>query len=443
MTATPSPRPVSRALITLLSVTFGCSPGGNESDRPAGADVALDWEPVERYAVGGVDAPDWATFGEIADVGFDSVGNLYILDEQAFEVTVVSPRGELLRKFGRAGDGPGEIGQPMAMAVFPDGRVAISDLGKRAITLFDPSGEWLRNISVDLTSEGLPGQDMTAHPDGWVVSARAMRLFMSEGEGAGPPIPGDPETRPVYRYPVSEEGESLELYGAWDPPDPPEEDGTTMEAGGEGSRISLRMSGLQAFQPGLHMTVLGDGRVAVVDSTAYRVRLFDVSGDPAGEWSRPISPAPVTDRIRDLERERQLSELADEGGGEVRILGGGPGISFDAAQLQAAMRERIERMSFYPEVPVLVGMGADGAGRLWVERAGPLPGEEGPVDLLSPEGEYLGSLPPGGIGIPEAFGPGGLIAVLERDELDVATIRVLEVPTDGSPHSGIESSELR
>jgi hypothetical protein len=431
MTRKPARGTAFPLLLTLLSWTAACSPGEDGGGRPGGGDLTLDWAPIERYAVGGFDAPEWATFGEVGDVGFDADGNLYILDDQVFEVTVVSPGGEFLRRFGGAGEGPGEIGQPMAMTVFPDGRVAISDLGKRAIALFDASGEWVRNVSVDLTSEGLPGRDMTAHPDGWVVSAQALRFFMSEGGEDGSPASRSPETRPVYLYPVSEGGEALELYGAWDPPDPPEEDGTTVEAGGEGNRISLSMSALQAFEPGLHVTVLGDGRVAVVDSTTYRIRLFDPSGDPAGEWSRPIQPEVVTDRIRDMERDRQLSELAGESGGEVTVLGGGPGISFDATRLRAAMRERVEGMSFYPEIPVIAGIGADGAGRVWVERAGRLPGEEGPVDLLSPEGEYLGSLPAGGIGIPAAFGPGGLIAVLETDEFDVATIRVLEVPAEG------------
>jgi hypothetical protein len=61
-----------------------------------------------------------------------------------------------------------------------------------------------------------------------------------------------------------------------------------------------------------------------------------------------------------------------------------------------------------------------------------MPGEDGPVDLLSSEGVYLGSLPGGSLGIPEAFGPGGLVAVRETDEFDVATIRILEVPAGGS-----------
>jgi hypothetical protein len=235
----------------------------------------------------------------------------------------------------------------------------------------------------------------------------------------------------VYLYPVSEGPEVQEIYGAWDPPEPPAEDGTTMEAGSGENRVSFRMSALVAFEPGLHVAVLRDGRVAVVDSTAYEIQLLDVAGGGVGVWTRPVGPDPVTDRIRELEKDRRLAEL-DDGPAQVRLLGGGgSGISFDQAQFQEAMRARVEEMSFYPEVPAIRGLHADGAGRLWVERPGPLPGEEGLVDLLSPEGTYLGSIPADLLGDPRAFGPGGLVAVVETDDYDVATVRVLEVPTGG------------
>lgn len=387
-------------------------------------------QPREVFAVGGFDAPAWATFGEIGDLGFDADGNLYIFDPQVAEITVVSPDGALLRTFGGRGDGPGEIGQPLAMTVLPDGKVAISDLGKRGLVLFDSNGEWIENVVLDMSAEGLPGPDMMAHPDGGVLSAQPLRMSMNQPADGEPDAIDEPQTRPIFAYPGAADGpEPFELHGAWLPP-APEEGGTTLEAGGNGNRVSFRMAALQAFEPQLQVAVLPDGRVAVVDSTAYRVELFDLSGTQVDEWTRPIEIAPVTDAIRAMEKERRLAELQGEGTGGIRLMGGGGGISFDQAQVQEAMRERIEQMSFYPEIPVVVELAADRLGRLWVERSGERPGEDGPVDLLSRDGEYLGSLPAGTLGIPEAFGPRGLIAVRETDEFDVATIRVLELSTD-------------
>ena len=424
----PTLRALPAPVLLMLSASLlacGSEPEGGQAR--AGADRPLDWEPVELFSVGGFVAPDWATFGEIGSVGFDGEGNLYVFDDQVAEITVVSPEGELVRKFGRRGDGPGEIGRPLAMTVFPDGRVAISDLGKRGLVLFDSRGEWLGNVVLDMATEGLPGPDMMAHPEGWVVSGQPLRIFTGEG-GDGLVGPEERDTRPVFVYPTREGSAAFELVGAWDPPEPPQDDGPTMEAGSDGNRVSFRMAPLQAFEPGLHLAVLADGRTAVVDSTAYRIRVVDLSGALADEWGRPLSPIPVTDRIRGLERDRRLAELGGDGPGRIRIVGGGGGISFDQAQVQQAMRDRIEGMTFYPEIPVVVGLAADRDGRLWVERSGALPGDEGPVDLLDDDGTYLGSLPPGMLGIPDAFGPGGRVAVLETDDLDVVTIRVLQLP---------------
>ena len=418
------------ALTPVLAVVLACGAGegGSDADGMAGPDRMLAWEPEELYAVGGFDAPDWATFGEVADVGFDAEGNLYLFDSQVAQVTVVSPEGDFLRTVGRRGDGPGEIGTGMAMAVFPDGRIAISDLGKRGVVLYDREGEWLGNVLLDMTEEGLPGGDMLAHPDGGVISAQPMRMFVRD---AGADDPGEPEareSRPVFLYPTTEDGESREIYAAWDPPQPPDEDGATMEAGSGGNRMMFRMSPLQAFEPGLHVAVLPDGRVAVADSTDYRIRLFDPTGAPSGELRRPLPPVQVTDRIREMERDRRLAELEENGGG-LRLMGGGGGVTFDQAQVQQALRDRIESMTFYPEVPVVTGVAADASGRLWVQRAGAVPGEEGPVDLITPDGRYLGSLEGGGLGIPVAFGPDGRVAVRETDEYDVVTVRVLRIPT--------------
>ena len=66
----------------------------------------------------------------------------------------------------------------------------------------------------------------------------------------------------------------------------------------------------------------------------------------------------------------------------------------------------------------------DGTGRLYV-----LDGQVERIflvdtDLLMPDGRYLGSLPADGAEIPDAFGPDGLAAFIETDELGVRTVVV-------------------
>ncbi|MEJ2539392.1 MAG: 6-bladed beta-propeller [Gemmatimonadota bacterium] len=415
--------------LTLACLVPGCGGEPQETGSGlAGPDRLLEWEPEELYAVGGFDAPEWATFGQVDDVAFDAMGNLYLFDGQVSEVTVVSPAGEFIRRIGGQGDGPGEISRGLGMTVFPEGRVAISDLGRRGLVLYDRDGEWLGNIALDLSKEGLPGPDMAAHPDGWILSAQPLRMTVRQPgeEESGPSEPG---RRPVYMYPTEEGAHAYELFAGWDPPEPGGGEETTMEAGAGDNRVAVRMAPLQAFEPGLQIAILPDGLVAVVDSTTYRIRLLDPEGEEVGALSRPIEPREVTERIQALERERRLADLQEDGGGAVRVLGGG-NVSFDQAQVRRALRERIESMSFHPEVPVVAALAADGSGRLWVRRSGAVPGEPGPVDLITPTGDYLGTLPPEGLGIPEAFGPDGLVAIRESDAYDVVTIRVLRLPVE-------------
>ena len=96
--------------------------------------------------------------------------------------------------------------------------------------------------------------------------------------------------------------------------------------------------------------------------------------------------------------------------------------------MRRMMMDQIESMAFYPEIPVVEELGVDSEGRIWVQRSSGVPGEEGPTDLITADGRYLGTLPADGLRIPEAFGPAGTIAVMETDELDVPTVRVLRIP---------------
>ena len=77
------------------------------------------------------------------------------------------------------------------------------------------------------------------------------------------------------------------------------------------------------------------------------------------------------------------------------------------------------------------GLRATWDGSFWVQRRGDDPWDDnGPIDVLGANGEYLGTFAPGEPGMPLAFGPDGLIAFVEHDELDVATIVVKRLPAE-------------
>jgi len=88
-------------------------------------------------------------------------------------------------------------------------------------------------------------------------------------------------------------------------------------------------------------------------------------------------------------------------------------------------------MRFHPEVPVLAAIRTTWDGTLWIQRsAEPGVEEPGPVDVLAPDGRYVGTLAPDVLRMPRAFGPGGLVAFVEPDEFDVPVITVRRLPPE-------------
>ncbi len=67
--------------------------------------------------------------------------------EAAFHrIIVVGADGGFQRAFGREGDGPGEFRSPGGIAVMPDGRGVMGDLGHRGHHIFGADGEFERMV---------------------------------------------------------------------------------------------------------------------------------------------------------------------------------------------------------------------------------------------------------------------------------------------------------
>ena len=89
---------------------------------------------------------------------------------------------------------------------------------------------------------------------------------------------------------VTRADNALQVYDAWAMPEPPEGEEQTLNTSGGGT-LQLRMPVLRAFEPVLRAGVLPDGRIAVVDSLGYRVKLVDLDGTVTGTLERPVAPA--------------------------------------------------------------------------------------------------------------------------------------------------------
>ncbi|MXX72364.1 MAG: hypothetical protein F4205_04935 [Gemmatimonadetes bacterium] len=391
------------SLITsVLAATAACgdaTPGtGGRPGTLEGPDVMVAAVTEHVYTVGAYMGEDWESFGRLADVAFDGAGNAHVFDTQEDRIVVLDPDGTFVRFVGGPGEGPGELQSPLGLNVLRDGGYVVS--GAASIEVFAPGGEHLRRMPFQTVFALF---NTKALPDGSLVSTVFRFDIERYREGLEQP---DPPGRPIEIFPI-EHGEPEVLYTAWELPDPEEERRRARRSSSDG--VS-RMSAGRAFEPRLHFDVISDGRLAVVDSIGYRVKLVARDGSVVATVERPIAPRTVTEAMKEAARERYRAREVPSNVGIFRIE-----------------RESVDELRFADEIPVIANMAVDWEDRIWVERTGADGVEPGPIDVVTPEGGYVGTLPADGVRIPSAFGPDGLMAYIEPDEFGVPTVRVIRL----------------
>lgn len=408
-------------------------------DRPLTADF------VEVFRVGG-GTGTWQEFTDITGLGFDAGGNLHIANAPDFgdlAGVIVSPRGELVATFGRTGDGPGEFRLVGAMVALADGRVVVSDVGHAGYHIFGSDGEFERLVrfpggqpGLDLTSRILWGGDegsriLKADRSGNLLSRMPQTTSVSVDSTGGIIS----TRRSVFDGPRQVERILLDgdearteiVVTGWDPPGP---------------------TRLLAFAPKFLFDALPGGGVVYSDSSAYAIRIADPAGRVVRLLRRALEARPVTEDIRRDYRKRRieaahvaLSEGLERTRGLVREM------LEQAASAPRRLRDRrirnnIENVRFYREIPLVDDLRATWEGTLWVLRTpedgypsesvglGRLAGSPAPIDVVTSDGRYVGTFPAPVAAMPVAFGPDGLVAFVEIDEFDVPTVIVKTLPEE-------------
>jgi len=98
------------------------------SQYAANGDLVTSWSPLHSNS-----GLSWPT-GLLVDAG----GNALVLDRQAGKVLVFQTGGRLAGSFSRRGWESGLLLGPSGFSRFPDGRIAIADLGNGRIQIFRP-----------------------------------------------------------------------------------------------------------------------------------------------------------------------------------------------------------------------------------------------------------------------------------------------------------------
>lgn len=278
---------------------------GSACDRADGpAEDHLDALPslvAEADArIGSFDDPT-VGFSRVGGVDVDREGNVYVLEAAVPEIRVYDPAGDLLRRIGRRGSGPGEFEGGVRFGVVGDTVWAV-DVTVNRITLFDREGTVLSAARTDGLQVPLPSSygfllPWTMRPDGMFVSHFGRISFSRDG---GPTGVRATDSIPVPFVLFDASGRVADTIGwadrppprMWRPPSERDAPPADVEVGGRRLFVPTPPTTLPWWEP------LADGYVVVETPVAedpaegvITVTRFGLQGDTV--YSRLLRYHPV------------------------------------------------------------------------------------------------------------------------------------------------------
>lgn len=392
------------------------------------ADRRLDSEFPEVYRIGD-GTREWELLSRVASLGFDADGNLHIGDlaGEELQVLIVDPRGELVVRFGRQGEGPGEFRDASEAFALPDGRTVVPDDGHFAYHIFAPDGSFERMVRYPGVEPGhnLPGASTPgAHP-------RVRRVDRWRG---------DLVLRVAHVWEIDAERSSFRIV------DGPKAVMRLDLDGEEASETQIvRASNLDEDATFLFVPLPGNA-LAMVDSSEYEVEIAGL-----GERVNRVLIRPFPSRPWNASNFRRFKEYTKEGLRTAAESGDGA----EMAGLFGGIDRLLDLMDQTPlptgNISLVESLESTWRGSIWVGRtpadgfpdydfdgellgglnpapSAPRPRRPGPIDVITAEGEYIGTF--SSAPMPAAFGPDGLVAYVKVDALDVANVVVRQLPEE-------------
>lgn len=344
---------------------------GIEMVRIDGPDAPLGWEFERLFTVGGEETGPESFYQRLGrgTVSRDPAGGLYVLDVGAHRVVRFDGTGEPAGTLGQQGGGPGEIQRAGSLVVGEDGTVRVYDFGRGAFVRWSASG-------VELEPERLGSPFF----GGYVDVARE-GVYVSQLRMGSSAV-------------VLERGGEVVTVASMALP--------------EMQQIRFSCVGIPmspVFSPNLSWSV-GAGVLAAVTGVPYSIELYR-EGRLERVVRRSVEPVPAT------------AEMAR------RVYEDGMTVQFEAGQCVIPGEEIVEKVGYAESLQSIPALMVAPDGRIWARRSAP-PGEEAAIDVLTVDGGYEGTLPPGSPW-PAAFLTEDRIAAVERDDMDVERVVVYRI----------------
>lgn len=93
-------------------------------------------------------------FNQVKDVAFDSVGNVYVADNENHRIQVFNEDGHFLRQFGKYGKGRGELKYPSGISIDSKDLLYVTELYNYRISVFTLDGMFLASFGIKGNKEG-------------------------------------------------------------------------------------------------------------------------------------------------------------------------------------------------------------------------------------------------------------------------------------------------
>jgi hypothetical protein len=355
-----------------------------------------------KVALGKPDAESAESFTLVSGIRELPSGKVLVVDRSDKVVQLVDLASGTMTKVGREGQGPGEYGLPIALFGLPNGDAL----------LFDIAGRRFLTIGV----EGKPGAilEMPRPPAAQASGGQIVTFGLTVPRGIDSQgriyFEGSPFT------PTGATADSVPIM-RWDRVKPVFDTvgyltvpkGSAVSSGG-GGRVSVQIGGGKVWTPSETWDVAGDGRVARLFPSPYRV-IWLGSGKPVAGPVQPYSPIKVTQADKDLYAEN----LKKQKPMIMRIGTGGGGAGGGGGTFTPPPPEFVETM------PPFTGRGSVVAtpdGEVWVLRTRPAGDKVPSYDVFDKAGTLVKkvSLNPGSRVV--GFGK-GTVYVARTDDDDL------------------------
>jgi sugar lactone lactonase YvrE len=323
------------------------------------------WTLEEELRIGALEGDEDYQFGQIGGLTIDSRDRIFVLDQQVRSIRVFSADGTFEQAFGQPGEGPGELGGAVGpLYTGPGDTLLVPDLANQRVNRYAPDGTSLGSFPLRI-EHGIP-MAITATRTG--VVAEQIRAF------ARPDMTARDSLDTIVT--LGTDGAVLDTLMQFP-------HGTAIQVGSEGARRTL-------FAAEPVWTLSDDMELFFGITNEYRLSVFGPDGTLRRVVTKPVEPAPVTERDKEM-----LWEVIEE-----QIRANVPPQAF--MQIMEQTRRSLTFADFFP---AFVSMSIGPNGSIWIQHLRPpsdVTDEELETydmtqdigsrdwDVFDPDGRYLG-----------------------------------------------------